>query len=387
MLLCIKIALRYLFSPNKGSFSSFASWLAIGGLSIGITALLLTASIINGFHTTISQKLASLEGYGRIQHILGKTLDLNNTTLDSLYQSYPNKLYPYIRGICMARSKTLADGMIVEGVDVLPMEIDKNQALIKPGTIVIGETLAQQLSVKKGDQLFLQVFASKNNNYAYRRIKAVSINKIYKSGLQEYDKSLVFINLNDARKLFEYGEDQITGLIINDKNIYNQISRLDYPFHTENWKDRHSMLFKWIKLQQWPAYIMFGLIALVGIVNIIAAIVMIIIEKSGQIGILIAQGTNTNKLKAIFMIQGGFIGLISAFIGGGLSIVIIWIQLKFEILSIPSEIYFMDHIPLSFHLPIFGLILLVTFICCMIASWWPTKALANFNPSKILNYE
>ena len=91
MLLCIKIALRYLFSPNKGSFSSFASWLAIGGLSIGITALLLTASIINGFHTTISQKLASLEGYGRIQHILGKTLDLNNTTLDSLYQSTGNQ--------------------------------------------------------------------------------------------------------------------------------------------------------------------------------------------------------------------------------------------------------------------------------------------------------
>ncbi len=387
MPISLKIALRYLISPNKGSFSSFASWLAIGGLSIGITALLLTSSIINGFHKTISQKLASLEGYGRIQHVLGKKLDLSNTILDSLDKSHPNKLYPYIRGICMARSKNLADGMIVEGVNFLPVEIDKKQSQVQLGTIVIGETLALQLNVKKGDEIFLQVFSSKNNNNIYRKIKPVTINKIYKSGLQEYDKSLVFIHINDARELFGFTEQDITGLIVNDMNTYNQISRLDYPLYIENWEDRHSMLFKWIKLQQWPAYIMFGLIALVGIVNIVAAIVMIIIEKSKQIGILLAQGTNINKLKEIFMIQGGFIGLISAIIGGGFSIFIIWIQLEFEILTIPSEIYFMDHIPLSFNLPMFGIILFITFICCIIASWLPTKAIANIKPAEILNYE
>ena len=133
--------------------------------------------------------------------------------------------------------------------------------------------------------------------------------------------------------------------------------------------------------------LMFGLIALVGIVNIIAAIAMIITEKSSQIGILMAQGTQRSDLKRIFMIQGGFIGLLGGMIGGLLSMTIIWIQLKFEILKIPAEIYFMDQIPFSFDFPVFGSILIITFICCMLASWWPTKVVSSLNPAAALRFE
>ena len=87
------------------------------------------------------------------------------------------------------------------------------------------------------------------------------------------------------------------------------------------------------------------------------------------------------------MIQGGFIGLMGGIIGGLLSMAIIWIQLKFEILKISAEIYFMDQIPFSFDFPAFGLILIITFIFCMIASWWPTKSVTTLNPAEALRYE
>ena len=383
----LRLAFRYLYSPNKGGFSSFASWLAIGGLSIGITALMLTASIIHGFQTVLSEKLSSLEGVGRIQNILGQPITSTHPILDSLTQIYPNQLHPYIRGVCMARSGDNVDGMIVEGVKLLPKAIDLNQGKIKRGNLVIGKSLAQELKVNEGDKLYLQVFSSGLKTSFMQKIKSVTVKKIYHTGLQDYDKTLTFMHLDDARELFEFNEKQFTGLIINDRIIYNEMPEMNYPFHLENWQQRHTLLFQWIKLQKWPAYIMFGLIAMVGIVNIISAIAMIIIEKSRQIGILIAQGTPKKKIKNIFILQGSFIGLMGAFLGGCLSMLIIWFQLKFEILSIPSEIYFMDQIPFSFDFPTFGLILVTTLILSLIASWWPTKFVMSLKPTVALRYE
>jgi len=383
----LRLALRYLFSPNRGNFSAYASWLAVGGLSIGITALMLTASIIHGFQSAITEKLASLEGEGRIQHILGQSINLNHSELDSLRQTYPNKLFPYIRGVCMARAGNNADGMLVEGVQVLPRAIDKEQQPVVQGTISLGRSLAQALKAKEGDRIFLQVFSSDPTSTFSRKIKSLRVNQVYQSGLQEYDKSLAFVHLNDARELFGFNETDVTGFILNDRQTFDQISPMAYPFYLESWESRHALLFEWIKLQRWPAYIMFGLIAMVGIVNIIAAIAMIIIEKSNQIGILMAQGTQLPMLKRIFMIQGGFVGLFGGLLGGAMAMAIIWIQLKFQLFNIPAEIYFMDQIPFTFNGSVFLLICLIVFIVCILASWWPTKSIVKMKPANLLRYE
>jgi lipoprotein-releasing system permease protein len=388
MVFSLRLALRYLFSPNKGSFSSTASWLAIGGLSIGITALMLTASIIQGFQQVISEKLSSFEGQGRIQHILGNQLDLSNPKLDSLIQSNSGSFSPFIRGVCMVRAGSHADGVLVEGVEFLPNAIsgDQNNQL-NPNEIVLGIGLAEELKINLGDKVYLQVFSSGASSSFFRKIKPFSVKEIFHSGLQEYDKTLAYVHLDDARNLFGYDNNSVSGMILNNAKVSEIREQISYPYFYESWRDRHALLFEWIDLQRWPAYIMFGLIALVGIVNIIAAIAMIITEKSSQIGILMAQGTQRSDLKRIFMIQGGFIGLLGGMIGGLLSMTIIWIQLKFEILKIPAEIYFMDQIPFSFDFPVFGSILIITFICCMLASWWPTKVVSSLNPAAALRFE
>jgi lipoprotein-releasing system permease protein len=162
---------------------------------------------------------------------------------------------------------------------------------------------------------------------------------------------------------------------------------VSYPYFYENWQSRHALLFEWINVQKWPAYIMFGLITLVSIINLMAALTMIIQEKTGQIGILLSQGIKFYELKKIFMLMSGFIGLVGTLIGGGLASTVILIQKEFNFLKISSEVYFMDEIPFSFDPFLFFLIIIIILFISIIFSWFPVKILEKVNPSDVLKYE
>ena len=140
-------------------------------------------------------------------------------------------------------------------------------------------------------------------------------------------------------------------------------------------------------VQQWPAYIMFGLITFVGLINLFAAIAMIIIEKNGPITILLSQGMNDRSLRSVFMLQGGIIGTFGVLIGGIFSVLIISIQTKYSLFKIPQDIYFMDHIPFFFSINKYMIVLIIVCILSIIASWLPTLRFKSLNPSNVLRYE
>ena len=376
---------------------------------------MITASIINGFHNTISEKLSGFEGGGRLGHILGKSININDTEIDSLVNIWPNEITPFINGIALLRFGLKAEGVIIEGVDVPPNSIS-NIAKIDDGNIIIGNGLASYLNIKVNDKVYLQGLSStvkqarqlivhghisidgavtrvpgmlvtKMQEKNIPKIRSFKVSDIFYSGLQEYDKSLVYISLYDARSILTLGENHISGLIFNNQETTLSMLDVNYPYYYETWKQKHALLFEWISLQRWPAYIMFGLIALVGLVNLIAAIMMIIIEKTNQIGILLVQGISRSVLRDIFIIQGGFIGLHGGLLGGVLSIIMIIIQLKYKILELPSDIYFMDKIPVSFDYIIFLIILMLSFLLSLLASWFPVRNLSRINPANALRYE
>ena len=392
MLLSFRLAFRYLLSPQKGSFSSFASWLAVAGLGIGIAALMLTACIIHGFETTVSRKISSFDGTARIQHILGQPISLSENKLGS-FISEANTHYdvqPFVRGMSMVRSGYHADGVLIEGVNKLSpaLLIDwlnpRSQKQLKKGEIVMGRQLADLLKVNRGNTVFVEELAGK----ATRRIKSLTVVGLYHSGLSEYDKTLGYVSIKDAQSLLGYDEDTATGWVLYSKETFNQtLPDISYPYVMETWRQRHALLFEWIQIQRWPAFIMFGLIALVGIVNIIAALAMIIVEKKAQVGILVSQGFPKSNMQMVFMIQGGFIGIMGGLFGGLAALGIIFLQLKFELFTISEEIYFMDQIPMSFDKPMFLLILALSHILCMAASWWPSKAILRLKPAQALLYE
>ena len=381
----LKLALRFLFFRGSDTFSSYASLLAIGGLGIGVCSLLLTSSIINGFHDTVSNKLLRFEGSGRLGHIFGKTASIKNPTIDSLICKSPQSIIPFTSGFALMRFGSQSEGVVIEGLDIPPSAISELK-VIENGNILIGKGIALSLNVKVGDKVYLQCISSKQILSNIPIIKSFIVSDVFYSGLQEYDNSLVYISLNDSRSILSLQEDQVSGLIFFDHNFI-PADGVEYPFYFETWKEKHALLFEWISIQRWPAYMIFSLIAVVGLVNLIAAIAMIIIEKTNQIGILTTQGLPYSALKNIFMIQGSFIGLCGGFFGGCLAAVLIFIQLQYEILKIPSDIYFMDHIPVSFDYIIFLGALIISLLLSLLASWFPVRKIASLNTANALRYE
>jgi len=380
----LRLALRFSFSKTSGTFSSYATFLAIGGLSIGVCALILTSSIINGFDNIISEKLSNIEGSGRLVNIFGKTININEPVIDSLIHSKPNLITPFTNGIALLRFGSKAEGIIIEGLDKAPPSL-VNTYGINDGSIILGKGIAVSLNINVNDKVYLQSLSSSKPLSTIPKIKSFNVKGFFYSGLQEYDRSLAYVSLNDSRSLLSMNEGEISGLIFHDEKRSSKVE-VQYPYYYQNWKEKHELLFEWISLQRWPAYLMFGLIAIVGLVNLVAAISMIIIEKTKQIGILLAQGMPKSVLQHLFIIQGGFIGLIGSLFGGGLASVIIIVQLKYKIIKIPSDIYFMDQIPVSFDYLAFFVILMISIVLSLFVSWFPVRKLSNLEPAHALRY-
>jgi len=382
-------AFRLVFSKEKGSFSSFASVIAIIGLSIGVASLLITVSVVQGFQEVISEKLSSFEGEGRVKHILSKNFRRDDFQIKRLSNELDiDSLVPYVRNIVLARRGKKADGIIIEGADELPKmlnEVDMKSLL--DNEIIIGHVLARNLEVKIMDKIFVQPLQKKKSLNIVLPIKSLIVKDIFTSGLQEFDKTLAYTNLKTAQKIFEIDTEIISGLIVKNKLTDLTKRNINYPFVYETWKTRHSLLFQWIELQRWPAFIMFGLITLVGLINLLSSLNMIIKEKKGQIAILLAQGIRFNELKTIFMYQGGLIGLIGTLVGGLFSLLIINLDKYLNIFKIPSDVYFMDRIPFSFDVYIFSMMIIIIFLISFIFSWIPVKHLESINLSRALKFE
>ena len=201
-MLDLKLAFRFIFNLKKGSFSSYASWLSIIGIAIGVTALMLTASIIDGFENEVSNKLAGIEGQGRIKHFLDKPINLNDNRLSSLFNNPNYKIDPYVRGICMIRKGKNLDGVLIEGVDKYPALLTEDRfEYLENNQIILGESLASSLDAKIGDKVFLQSFSNSELSLSSPVIFSFEVVNFFSSGLQEYDKNIVYLNIEKAQSL------------------------------------------------------------------------------------------------------------------------------------------------------------------------------------------
>ena len=394
MNLYLQFVLRYLYPKSGNSFSSNASVLAIIGLSIGLFSLILTMSIIKGFENVLENKLSSIDGLIRVQNILGKPIN-EKDNLDSLLYStdIPIKVSPYIRGTAMIRLGKYTEGIIIEGVSKLPDRsyFDIEQTSIDDNKIIIGKSLSDDLGIDIGDKVIINPLINSPDKFNMQKFNLIEVSGIFKSGMQEYDKTIAYVSINKAKKIFGM-KSQVSGYVINSKEpLYEIIERLNnyirYPYYLESWKERHRIIFDWINIQRLPIIIIFGLISLVAITNIMATISMIIREKNSQIGILMAQGMKPNDIRKIFFYYGGTIGLAGCFFGSVAAYLFIIVQNRFKVISLPEDIYFMDYVPAVFDYSIFTFVLISTILISVISTVFPTKNIIKMRPSQALAQE
>ena len=402
MKLSLHLALRHLNSTDKSNFSSFAGKLSIIGLAFGIASLILTLSVYQGFENTISNKIASFDGHYRFQDILGRPIDENSDLNNLLHNIIDNKngsiIRSFVQGPALIRKGANAEGVIIEGVSgnslVQPLDnlLINGTGRLSENSIIIGKSLSDKYGLAIGDPLVIFDLSSISDISAMYRLKQFTIGGIFHSGLSEYDNNIIYTSIQNAQYLLGV-EEKITGKIVYfTQNNFSSITeilneKIRYPYFSTSWKEKHHTLFKWLEVQKLPIIVIFGMISLVAIVNIVSALTMITLDKTKTIGALQAVGFRKKQINLIFLSKGAIIGIIGSLIGLFIALVLGFIQMKYHILSISEDIYFMDHLPISFNINNILLILIMGIISSLIASYWPSKIAANIKPADAMRYE
>ena len=402
MKLSLHLALRHLNSSVKSNFSSFAGKLSIIGLSFGIASLILTISVYQGFENTISDKIASFDGHYRFQDILGRSTDENsdlNAVLEDILKEKNNSIIrSFVQGPVLIRKGINAEGVIIEGINGNKLVKPLNNLIISGtgnlsyNTIIIGKSLADKYGLIIGDPLVVFDLTSISDISGIKRLKQFTIGGIFHSGVSEYDNNMVYTSIFSAQYLLGM-EENISGKVVylsqNDISSFPLLinEKLRYPYYATSWKEKHHTLFKWLEVQKLPIIIIFGMISLVAVVNIISALTMIVLDKTKAIGILQAIGFRKKQINLIFLTKGIIIGIIGSMTGLSIALILGYIQMKYHILSISEDIYFMDYLPLAFNIKNTIYIVIAGIISSIIASYWPAKIAANIKPANAVRYE
>ena len=392
------LSTRYLRTAQKGSFTRVAGVLSVAGLSVGISALLITLFILNGFEKVISKKIADFDGHIRVKHYLNYPIPSEILEMDSILFHYKETVSQsrFIQKPALLRKGKVAEGIIVEGIEPDRVEFINDILVsgrndISGNQIVIGERLANQVNISIGDKIVLFDLATLNGSN--KRLKQFVVTGFFHSGMLEYDNHMIYMNLEQADRLFHMNE-KVSGQILrlSESKWANELSEflkkdLAYPYMVMTWKEKNRSLFKWMDIQRWPILFIFSLIAMVGLVNIISALAMIVLDKTRQIGILKSLGVSHSGLRQLFLFYGFMIGLAGAIIGSFLALLLAWMQNNFKIITLPEDIYFMDFIPMDVSIFDVFSIVIISIVCAIFAAIWPTVRAERIEPADALRYE
>ena len=392
------LSTRYLRTAQKGSFTRVAGVLSVAGLSVGISALLSTLFILNGFEKVISKKIADFDGHIRVKHYLNYPIPSEILEMDSILFHYKETVSQsrFIQKPALLRKGKIAEGIIAEGIELDRVEFINDILVsgandISGNQIVIGERLANQVNISIGDKIVLFDLATLNGSH--KRLKQFVVAGFFHSGMLEYDNHMIYMNLEQADRLFHMNE-KVSGQILrlSESKWANELSEflkkdLAYPYMVMTWKEKNRSLFKWMDIQRWPILFIFSLIAMVGLVNIISALAMIVLDKTRQIGILKSLGVSHSGLRQLFLFYGFMIGLAGAIIGSFLALLLAWMQNNFKIITLPEDIYFMDFIPMDVSIFDVFSIVIISIVCAIFAAIWPTVRAERIEPADALRYE
>ena len=229
-------------------------------------------------------------------------------------------------------------------------------------------------------------------NFSMPKIEQFKISGIYETGMAEYDDIFVYVHLKHAQYLFDLG-NRVSGFDVMVKNVdfIDETAlliqdRLGYPYYARTMYQMYRNLFAWLELQKKPVPIVLGLIIIVAVFNIVGTLLMIVLEKTKEIGILKSMGANSKSITKIFIYQGMFIGVVGTALGNALAYALCFIQLKYKPLSLPEDIYFMSSVPILLQAETFIIESLASLILCFLATLIPSIIASRIQPVEAIRF-
>ncbi len=308
----------------------------------------------------------------------------------------------YISKNSIVKSSNISEGISILGIDPIENNLEIKSSIIlgnyfnsdSKNQIIIVRKLSDKLRVKVGDKIIL--FTLVNNKLPSFQnppiISQFSVTGIYESGMPEYDDLKAYIPLQKAKTIF--GMDaEISGYNIRLKNIKsidsiseNLMDVLRYPYYVRTIFQQHQNIFSWIDLQKKPIPIVLGLIVLVAIFNIVGTVLMNILERTPQVGILKSMGATKKQILTIFLIQGVYLGLIGISIGSFFAFILSKLQLEFNLITLPESVYCLYSSPIEINLINYLVVSLIAFLLTILSSLIPSFVATKIDAIKAIRF-
>ena len=350
------IAKKFMLGGSGSGPSRLNGWVSIIGMIIGTFAILISLSVMNGFEERVIKKLIGFEGDLRIASSADTNLDKVYNQIISDPSVDKALLYKERIGLILSKGNTKRI------VTFKSINMDKlssfynidyiNNAKVKSEKgVAVGYLLAQRLNIDVGDQLTLMSPVDQSNSIGIPILVNVEVSKIFNSEVLDFDDRVVFISEETADRIFlrKKNHDGIDIRLRDRKklSLFKLKLQNDYKkLSINSWEDLHKALVTAMRLERLGALAVLCLIILVSSFNLISTLVLVIIQKIRQIGILRAIGSSNKSIRKIILIQGILIGGVGVFIGIIASLLLITIQNIYGIIPIPSDIYFINQLPM-----------------------------------------
>lgn len=399
------VSKRFTLSKKDSRFITLISSISVIGIALGVATLIIALSILEGFEDTIKSKIVDFDSHIQINsyRMLLPNYKRVLPNIKSVLDKNASDVSPFAANLTIISSKSLQEGVTIKGIlpDNKSLRVAENIIdgiftfrLNDNHAIIIGKKLADKLFLKVGDEA--TVFALNNNQIPspenLPNIQKFVVTGIFESGMAEYDDLVAYTDLNSAQMLFNFG-DNITGYDIKLANTAKIDSltkvlskKLRYPHVVTSIYQKHRNIFTWIELQKKPIPIVLGLIILVAVFNIIGSLLMIVLEKTNEIGVLKSLGAVNSHIAKIFLYQGFFLALLGIVLGNLIAYFLMSVQLKYNLITLPSSVYFTSTVPLILSLKIFAGVSIITLILCLIASYIPSYIASRIKPVNSLRF-
>jgi len=411
------LAFRYLKARRKQAFTSIVSFVSVLGIAVGVAALIIALALLTGFQQDIQAKIIGANAHIVVWELgdasMAEYLDVVDTVSGApgVVSAAPAILRPAVINNGFSLSFAMFKGIdpaagtmdlltrVVEGsADDLRVRGEIDGALI-------GRGMADKLLLRVGDELQVMIYDQDRitplgvGGLKYKRLRVAGI---FDAGMFEYDTSWVLVDLRTAQAMFNSfrdaeapeGPGRASFVEIRVDDIYGTAAvmedvqeRLGPGYVLRDWKQMNSLFFAALNLERLAMFVTISLIVFVAALNIVATLILMVMEKNRDIGILLSMGATRRGILYTFIFQGLFIGLIGTATGLMLGIGVSWLADHYRIISLPAEVYYLSHVPFVVRPVDFTVIALLAVTISFVATLYPAWRASRLDPVEALRYE